>query len=134
MTQRRSLPAVRAFIGLAAATTLAVVLLLGATSARAARSAAWWLVDSHTVPTNLAPGGEGEVRVTVTNPGVAPTKGVTKIVDTLPPGLQATGVVGLKRPDASGPVVPLPCAPTSGFPPEGGTITCTFPGPETLSE
>src|SRR5437763_7465486 len=126
MRQRGCLRAAHDLIGGSAAAAALAVMLLGATTALAAGPGAWWRVESHTVPTNLPPGGEGELRVTATNPGDAPITGVTKIIDTLPPGLQATGVEGFKHtPDRF-----LTCEPTSGFPAEGGTITCTFPGPE----
>ena len=54
-------------------------------------------MESGSKPANIAPGGEGKIVVTATDLGDADSNGGTgspvRIVDTLPPGLKATGIV-----------------------------------------
>ncbi len=46
-----------------------------------------WLLDATSLPTNLAPGAEGEVFLYAANIGEAPTSGAITLSDTLPPGV-----------------------------------------------
>ena len=74
-----------------------VVALVLAGAAPAFAEAPWWQVGSETVPTNLPPGGEGQVLVVVSNLGDAPINGSehpVTITDTLPDGLIATAITG----------------------------------------
>ena len=74
-----------------------VVLLLVSVSASASASAAaaWWQITATTAPSNLPPGGEGEIVVQVTNLGDAPVEVAGRPVTLgvkLPVGLTATGI------------------------------------------
>jgi hypothetical protein len=55
--------------------TSALALAVGATPARAAGP--WWFISSETAPTNLPPGGQGEVIIQASNLGDAPIDGST---------------------------------------------------------
>jgi len=72
--------------------------LSSATPASAAEGGAWWRLDSLSAPTNLKPGESGaKVIVTAGNLGYATvdgSKSPVKIVDTLPPNVTATEIVG----------------------------------------
>jgi len=73
------------------------VVLAFATAAPALAEKPSWRISSETVPTNLSPGGEGELLIVVSNLGDAPIDASTKpviIADTLPPGLTATKITG----------------------------------------
>ena len=77
-------------------TALAIVLLLGAAaSAPAFGQAPVWRISSEVAPTNLPPGGEGQVVLVISNLGDGPveaSKSQVVISDGLPPGLTATEV------------------------------------------
>lgn len=70
---------------LALAVSAASALTFGASAASAASP--WWHVVSRTIPTHLAPGGEGTIVVQAINLGNAPTSGVYSLHDALPAGL-----------------------------------------------
>ena len=77
---------------------LAAMALLGlAHTASAFAEAPWWRINSEVAPTNLPPGGEGEIIVVVSNLGdveVNASKDPVVISDALPPGLTATAMTG----------------------------------------
>jgi uncharacterized repeat protein (TIGR01451 family) len=81
----------RLLLGVAAVGVL-LIALLGAAPALA--QAPYWRLSSSAAPTNLPPGGEGEVIVTATNLGDAAASGAMTITDELPEGLTATAVSG----------------------------------------
>jgi len=90
--------------------------IVGVPSASAA--APWWQISSETVPTNLSPGGEGQVIVVVSNLGDAPIDGSKEpvvITGKLPAGLSATEING---PFKNGTQVECTLA----------TLTCSFAG------
>jgi hypothetical protein len=91
--------------GLCVAVMILAVLAFSASSASAAEP--WWHLESGSAPTNLPPGGTGTITVTAADLGDADVNGNSlfedpagsgvfgtpvKIVDTLPPGLKATGI------------------------------------------
>ena len=81
-----------------------------------AAPAAWWHLESYATPTNLPPGGEGQIVVTASNLGDEAVNAATNtvtIVDKLPAGLEtsATGI--------SGEVIGEPGA-------NIGTVTCSL--------
>jgi hypothetical protein len=87
------------------------------TPALAQQAPAWQLTDE-TVPTNLPPGGEGQVLVVLTNIGDAPIEGATSLVKfaaKLPPSLTATAISGEVKNKTQ-----TECA--------LGGLTCTFKG------
>jgi hypothetical protein len=67
-----------------------LVAIVAVTPARAAGS--WWSLGSSAAPTNLAPGGEGQILVSATNRGYADAQASAahplKLVDRLPAGLE----------------------------------------------
>ncbi len=76
---------------------LSVLLLVCVAGAPALAAAPWWHITSETVPTNLPPGGTGQVLVVVSNLGDQPINGASKqviIADTLPAGLVAKSITG----------------------------------------
>ncbi len=85
-----------------AAVAVCLAVLATASSARAAEP--WWHVSSGARPTDLMRGDDGEVVVTAENVGDAPTVSETlagkptpvRVTDTLPPGLRAVGIAGLR--------------------------------------
>ncbi|HEX3511751.1 MAG TPA: hypothetical protein VHT27_11705 [Solirubrobacteraceae bacterium] len=89
-----------------------VALLVSAGSALAAGpTGAWWHLTQTSVPTNIAPGGEGTISVLATNLGDAEVPvGSTPIKLTLklPPGVEATGNTPPKSCVLSGKTPPLP--------------------------
>ncbi len=92
----------------------ALAVSMGSASPVLAAEAPEWAVTSSASPTNLSPGGTGELTVTAVNVGGAATDGSEiTIEDTLPPGLKATEVSGFDV-YAGGPFVfvefPLPAA------------------------
>jgi hypothetical protein len=104
--------------------------------ARAESGVPWWHITATTAPTNLHPGGEGLIQLIVTNAGdgqVNATSGnPVTVTDVLPPGLEATSIkaaagVQLKN-GAASPAAQVECTAPAG------TITCTYPGPESLLE
>ncbi|HEY1687517.1 MAG TPA: hypothetical protein VGF95_01500 [Solirubrobacteraceae bacterium] len=87
---------------------LAAIAVLGASFASAARASAAetpeWAITSYAAPTDLPPGGAGELLVTAVNVGGAATNGsAVTIKDTLPAGLSATSITSVDV-YASGPV------------------------------
>jgi uncharacterized repeat protein (TIGR01451 family) len=71
--------------------------VLGAGAPAVAAPSAGWLVQSTVAPSNIAPGGEGRVTVTVENVGDASVSGAgTPVVlkDALPAGLEVTEIYG----------------------------------------
>jgi hypothetical protein len=57
----------------------------------------WWHVHTETIPTNLAPGHEGQILIAATNLGDTPidaSAAPVHIRDVLPPGLTATSING----------------------------------------
>ncbi len=101
----------------------AVVLLLAAHASMASASGPWWRVGSEVLPSNLSPGTEGRLIVTIANLGDAPINGATtpvQVTDELPAGLVATAMSGQQR---NGSEVKCP----SGEPPVP-PLTCTYTG------
>jgi hypothetical protein len=49
-----------------------------------------WELTSQAYPTNLPPGGTGQIVINVLNVGAAASNGPVTVTDTLPPGLEAT--------------------------------------------
>jgi len=91
---RGRIASIVALFGLVACTPLAK-------PAPASAQGPWWSVRTETVPTNLAPGEEGEIFIDVTNLGDLPLDATTAPVhirDILPAGLTATSV---SQPDCS---------------------------------
>jgi hypothetical protein len=83
-------PGATRLIGLRRGATLAVlVAALGGFTAQAAQAAPspWWHLTSRTIPSQIAPGGEGTLVVQAINLGNAPTSGRYEFKDTLPAGL-----------------------------------------------
>jgi hypothetical protein len=66
------------------------ILAFAATSAQAETPGTGWEVEANTVPTNLAPGGEGLIDIRLYNVGGASSNGTVTVTDTLPEGLTAT--------------------------------------------
>ena len=85
------------FRNMLVATLLAIVALIGASSAHA--EAPRWDILTRSAPTNLSPGGEGEVVSVLINLGDAPVVATAgdpaQITDGLPAGLSATHVEGV---------------------------------------
>jgi hypothetical protein len=80
---------------LAALAGTVVLALMGAAPAFA--EAPWWQIGSEVAPSNLAPGGEGQVIVLVSNLGdgtINGSKSPVVITDKLPEGLSATAITG----------------------------------------
>lgn len=117
----------RAIVGAIAICLTAIGVTALATTAQAAATPLWALTSEQT-PTYLPPGGEGKIVVSATDigtVGVNATHSPVVITDTLPPGLEATGVewnVGFGNPtsDSQWPTAFVPCAIT------GQTVTCTL--------
>ena len=120
---------------------LAVVVACGALAALAiaagpasAAVSPWWRVSTTAAPTNLQPGGIGQLELTAVNVGDAEinaTSSHVTVTDTLPAGLEATGATGavgslLFEESTDFEPGPVTCAtqPT--------TVTCTFAGPKPL--
>jgi hypothetical protein len=92
---------------------------LGAPSARAQAPA--WQMSFEASPTDLAPGGSGEVIVVASDVGSGPIDGAktpVSITDTLPAGIRATAVSGTTHNNVE---VKCPVSPAS-------SVTCTFAG------
>ncbi len=77
---------------------LAATMALAATGAAPAHAAGpWWSIYAETAPTNLPPGGEGEIGVNISNLGDAVADGTASTVTAsikLPPGLSAVQIAG----------------------------------------
>jgi hypothetical protein len=87
-------------------------------AAPALAEAPWWQIGSETVPTNLPPGGEGQLLVVLSNLGDAPIDGgksTVSFTDRLPQGLTATAITSQIVH-----AVPVECT--------LATLTCTFKG------
>ncbi|HTZ63361.1 MAG TPA: hypothetical protein VMB51_04600 [Solirubrobacteraceae bacterium] len=80
------------------AALLAAMLALGLANASAAiAQGPWWRLESRAAPTNLSPGGEGQIIVSASNVGDADADGGLEpitIADTLPEGVQASAISG----------------------------------------
>jgi hypothetical protein len=79
--------------------TLACSMLLigGARVTTAFAAGPWWKLDARAAPTNLPPGGEGQIVLTATNIGDADTTGTVTLSDKVPVGVEprlAQGQVG----------------------------------------
>ncbi len=75
--------------------SVVVLALTAATSAFA--QTPWWQISSETAPTNLPPGGEGQVRIVASDLGAVPVDGGKEqvvITNKLPAGLTATAISG----------------------------------------
>jgi hypothetical protein len=84
-------------VGVVAASVLLMAL---ASAAPAAAESPWWHVTSGAAPSNLPPGGEGDITVVATNLGDVDVQGENTpftITDTLPAGLSATAVASYSR-------------------------------------
>jgi hypothetical protein len=55
-----------------------------------------WAVAASVFPTNLPPGGEGDIQIDIDNTGAAPSEGPITVTDTLAPGLTVTNAGGLR--------------------------------------
>jgi uncharacterized repeat protein (TIGR01451 family) len=76
-----------------------VLFAVPATAVPATASAApgtGWAVSSQAYPTNLAPGGTGELQVDIENVGARPSSGPLTVTDVLPPGLVAIKAGGMQ--------------------------------------
>jgi hypothetical protein len=114
--------------GAAAVAVLAVIVaaLAGASTAFGLAAPRWQL-DASAAPTNLPPGGEGQVFVLARNLGDAPVNGVSaqvSIADALPAGLTATAISGASAKPGN----------AAGEPEGAGPVACTQPaGPCTYA-
>ncbi len=111
---------------------IAMAALMATMSLAAVASAATpeWKVTSYSSPTDLPPGGTGELVVTAVNVGDSETDGSTvTIEDTLPSGLVATAITGLNVYAAGAISLPFTVPPeaqlTCSSPP---TLVCTYSG------
>jgi hypothetical protein len=55
-----------------------------------------WAVAASVYPTNLPPGGKGDIQIDLVNTGAAPSEGPITVTDTLPPGVIATKAGGME--------------------------------------
>jgi hypothetical protein len=120
MVDRKLLASKRLLAGTAA--VVALLALAGAPAAAA--EAPLWQLSSTSTPTNLPPGGTGEIVAAVSNLGDAPVNGAStpvSIADVLPAGLSATAIHATVGPNAffGEPVCELP-TPNTG--------SCTYTG------
>jgi hypothetical protein len=104
------------FTPLLAASALA--LLSG--SAAAATDAPGWMVNSHSYPTNLPPGGKGVIGIDAYNVGALPSSPGAVVTDTLPEGVSAVSGEGWSCSGAN-PVACTYVLPTVLVGEEGGT-------------
>ncbi len=125
MIRRR---ATRALVGVLASVLIAGLMASGAVAAPSA-STSWWALNFENTPTYLPPGGQGKIIVAATDigdAGVNATHAPVTVSDTLPPGLEATGVawnVGFGSPSYH------QQWPTTLLPPctiAGQTVSCTM--------
>jgi hypothetical protein len=113
-----------------------VLALLGAGAGVGTASAAssWWVLDSNSAPTNLAPGSEALVIASALNEGYAEVDGTSKPIvmsDTLPAGLEVKSVLAEAGPDLTSEKrqrVVLSCTT------EESTVSCPFTGKIVESE
>ncbi len=131
MIRRRPTPTTGALGGFVVGMLLALLLAMSAGAAPALAGGAWWNLSSRTAPTNLPPGGEGEVTVFATNLGdeeMLDEAHPIEITDTLPSNLKAVSIEGQTSggvPHDEDPVT-LTC-PTSEEVAAGAALTCTLP-------
>jgi hypothetical protein len=71
------------------------VLAFGASPAFAETEGTGWEAYSQSSPTNLKPGGSGQIQVDIFNTGAKPDAGAITVTDTLPAGLEATKAGGM---------------------------------------
>jgi hypothetical protein len=117
----------RAIVAALAVCLAATAVTAFATPAQATTTPLWALTAEQT-PTYLPPAGEGKIVLSATDIGTAgvnATHSPVVLTDTLPPGLEATGVewnVGFGSPtsDSQWPTAFVPCTIT------GQTVTCTL--------
>jgi hypothetical protein len=69
---------------------LLVVSLSVSSPALAETAGPGWELTSQSYPTNLSPGGKGQIVINVLNVGAGLSDGPVTVTDTLPPGLEAT--------------------------------------------
>ena len=104
----------------------AVLVLMAAAGVTPAVAApVWWHVTSSARPSNLPPGGEGTINVSLTDVGDSPAHGETSpiaVVDSLPAGMVATAISG-SVPYGEG---VLNGRVASGVTCELATLTCRF--------
>src|SRR5262245_11829508 len=103
-------------LGLTLLSTLATLAVSSTAPAQAAGP--WWQISSETTPTNLPPGGEGNLLIVVSNLGDAPidgSKGPVVIANQLPAGLSATAITAAGKNKT-----PVECSLV--------TLECTFSG------
>ncbi len=67
------------------------ILGVGVSSARAEVAAPGWVVSSRSYPTNLSPGGRGQISISLYDVGAADSTGSVTVSDTLPEGVVWTG-------------------------------------------
>jgi hypothetical protein len=101
---------------------LAVAVLLGLSAATPALAAGpWWQLESRPAPTNLPPGGEGQIVIAASNIGNAESTAPLTLSDTLPAGLEATEIKGQtnfpERHPLECALETLTCKYTQGVPP-----------------
>jgi uncharacterized repeat protein (TIGR01451 family) len=80
-----------------AAVAAAGALLVFSASASALSPGTGWEAFSSVAPTNLPPGGTGEIQVSILNTGAVPSTGSITVTDTLPLGVTATKAGGFNR-------------------------------------
>jgi hypothetical protein len=70
-------------------------LLVLPVAAQAETAGTGWEAFSSVYPTNLPPGGSGEIQLDIMNTGAKPSSGSITVTDTLPEGLEATKAGGM---------------------------------------
>jgi len=125
LTARRGRSSLAVMLGLS-------VGLLSCASAAAGANAPAWRVTALSLPTNLPPGGTGQVQLQIFNIGDAPTDGSpVTVVDHLPAGVIATAAGALVVQGGGGLEVPGPWGNGKGSGEEcagvgTSTVTCTY--------
>jgi hypothetical protein len=71
------------------------VLAFSGARAQALAPGTGWEAGSSLAPTNLPPGGSGEIQLDIINTGAKPSEGSITVTDTLPPGVTATAAGGM---------------------------------------
>ncbi len=108
-----------------------IVALLGASPAAAVTEGTGWQAFSSVFPTNLAPGGDGTIELTIMNTGAKPSDGSITVTDTLPAGVTATKAGGMPF-DASRVEIFTPAEEEAlklqGVPPGGARWVCSGNG------
>jgi hypothetical protein len=117
---------------------LALGLLLGAATqaapALAQTGSAWWRITATAAPTNLPPGGEGELALTVINVGDGDVNAAGEhvtITDHLPAGLEATSARGSAGSLLQGESVDFQPGKVECST-QPSSVVCTFAGPKPL--